>query len=191
MFLREKGCVLPIEVWHYDELDSKDIALLSKIDKVAVMNMKDYISESLDRDGGKLFSMKAAILLYTNFEEILFLDSDNIAATDPTLLFDSPAFKETGAIFWPGFTIFKLDFWKTKADNPIWQLLELECTNEYEQESGQIMIRKTPQVYKALQLTLYFQRQRGIYSELLLGDKDTFRLAWRILKVPYHMVLLI
>ena len=50
------------------------------------------------------------------------------------------------------------------------------------------MIKKTPEVYKALQVALYFQRQRGIYSELLLGDKDTFRLAWRLLKVPYHMV---
>ena len=181
MFLRKKGSELPVEVWHYDELSQHDIDSLLQIENVMVMNMKDYIRESLDRDGGKLFSMKAAILLYSKFEEILFLDSDNIPANDPTILFNSPAFKETGTIFWP-------DFWKTKADNPIWEVLELDCTNEYEQESGQILIKKTPLVYKALQLSLYFQRQRGIYSELLLGDKDTFRLAWRVLKAPYHMV---
>jgi alpha-N-acetylglucosamine transferase len=157
---------------------------LKKEKKVTVKNMADFSKEVWDRDGDKLFAMKGAILLNTEFDEVLFLDSDNLAAVDPTFLFDTPAFKETGAIFWP-------DFWKTKGDNHIWKILDISCPNEYEQESGQILIRKShPGVMKALQLAFYIQKEQGIYKELILGDKDTFRLAWRTYKVPYHMVVL-
>ena len=102
LFLREKGFDLPVEIWHYDELSQNDVSRLSQMVNVNVKNMKEYIKQSLDRDGGKLFSMKAAILLYTSLEEVLFLDSDNIPAQNPLSLFDTPAYKETGTLFWPG-----------------------------------------------------------------------------------------
>ena len=77
------------------------------------------------------FQVQVASILSSKLDEILFLDSDNTAVTDPSFLFDSQAFIETGAIFWK-------DFWKTNPKNPIWDILELECVDEFEQESGQV-----------------------------------------------------
>ena len=66
----------------------------------------------------------------------------------PTYLFDTELFKR---IFWPG-------FWQTKDDNPIWYVLNIPCTTEFEQESGQILIDKTDtKVVKALTLAVYMQ----------------------------------
>lgn len=38
-----------------------------------------------------------------SFAEVLYLDSDNIALTDPTFLFEHPVYQERGAVFWPDF----------------------------------------------------------------------------------------
>ena len=101
---------------------------------------------------------------------------------DPTFLFDTAPFKETGAIFWK-------DFWKTKPENPIWKILDIPCDNEHEQESGQIVVDKTrPDTWKALNLALYMQVESRLYFKMLAGDKDTFKFSWRALGVPYHMV---
>jgi hypothetical protein len=55
------------------------------------------------------------------------LDSDNIPTRDPTYLFETTEYKEKGAIFWP-------DFWKTAGENKIFQILEIECQDTWEQE---------------------------------------------------------
>ena len=101
---------------------------------------------------------------------------------DPTFLFYTKPFIETGAIFWK-------DFWLTRPDNPIWRILGIECDQEYEQESGQLVIDKGKHAtWQALNLAFYLQTQREFYFKLLMGDKDTFKYAWRALRVPYHMV---
>lgn len=49
------------------------------------------------------FQIKAAAIINSSFKEVLYLDSDNLSATDPTFLFDTPEYKSTGALFWPDF----------------------------------------------------------------------------------------
>jgi hypothetical protein len=146
--------------------------------------MKDFSNVELKADNDHLYAMKGAILLHTSLEQVLFLDCDNVPVSDPGVLFEHPAYLQTGALFWP-------DFWKTEPTNPIFDIFELNCTAEFEQESGQLLIDKSRKgVVRALQLAFYFQRTQGIYARLLLGDKDTFRFAFRIINIPYHMVKL-
>lgn len=38
-----------------------------------------------------------------------------------------------------------------------------------------------------LQLAWYMQKHYELYFQLLNGDKDTFKYAWKALGVPYHM----
>ena len=65
----------------------------------------------------------------------------------------------------------------------------MEFRDEFEQESGQLVIDKSrPQVWKALNLAFYLQRQKDVYFKLLNGDKDTFNYAWKALNVSFHMV---
>jgi hypothetical protein len=49
------------------------------------------------------FQIKAAAVINSSFKEILYLDSDNLPATDPSFLFETEEYKSTGALFWPDF----------------------------------------------------------------------------------------
>lgn len=110
----------------------------------------------------------------------MFLDSDNIPTRDPSFLFDTVEYKEKGAIFWP-------DFWKTATENKIFKILEIECQDVWEQESGQIVIDKRRH-WIPLQLAWYMQYYHELYFKLLNGDKDTFQYAWRALNAPFYRI---
>lgn len=110
----------------------------------------------------------------------MYLDSDNIPTRDPTFLFSTKEFKQTGAIFWP-------DFWKTAAENKIFRILEIECQDTWEQESGQIVVDKKRH-WLPLQLSWFMQFYHELYFNLLNGDKDTFQYAWQALDAPFHRI---
>eukprot|EP01126_Amoeba_proteus_P052150 TRINITY_DN6274_c0_g1_i3.p1 TRINITY_DN6274_c0_g1~~TRINITY_DN6274_c0_g1_i3.p1 ORF type:complete len:415 (+),score=55.22 TRINITY_DN6274_c0_g1_i3:80-1324(+) len=182
-FLRYHNSSLPIEIWHKGEFSELERKQLTQFPNVVVKDLDQYNPGlfSFTKSGEKLYSVKGGAVVYSSFSEILFLDSDNLPLKNPEFLFDHPAYLETGAIFWP-------DYWKTRKDNPIWDILEIPCTTEFEQESGQMVVRKSdPAIWKALNLATYFQNEK-IFGTLSLGDKDTYRWAWRTLKIPYHMV---
>jgi hypothetical protein len=42
-------------------------------------------------------------VLLSSFEEVLFLDSDNMPIVDPKWAFDLPMYQKTGAVFWPDY----------------------------------------------------------------------------------------
>jgi alpha 1,2-mannosyltransferase len=153
------------------------------IDGVTVRNTGHYNLKTLHIPAkSRLYAMKGAALLFSSFDEILFLDCDNIPARDPSFLFETEAFIETGALFWK-------DFWMTKPNNPIYPILDLKCVKEQEFESGQMVIKKSfPGVFKALSLAFYMQRNSELYFKFFHGDKDSFRFAWRYFDVPYHQV---
>ncbi|ORE11301.1 hypothetical protein BCV72DRAFT_192534, partial [Rhizopus microsporus var. microsporus] len=177
-------CDLDIEVWHLsDEQPSvtvqNELAALGAVAKdLSDPNLPRPIQSR--RNADKQFQIKAAAVINSSFKEILYLDSDNIPARDPTFLFDTPEYKKTGALFWP-------DFWKTHGDNKIFEILHISCRDEWEQESGQMVIDKVKS-WLPLQLAWYMQDQHEIYFQFLNGDKDTFKYAWQALNAPYHMI---
>jgi hypothetical protein len=169
---------------HNNELLKTQIEQILALIDVSVKNLQDFGMELTTPKDSRLYAMKGAALMLSEFDEILFLDADNIPARDPSFLFESDPFKETGALFWK-------DYWTTRCDNPILQILDLGCLHENEQESGQLVIKKSsPGIFKALSLAFYMQRKTSHFGNFILGDKDTFRLSWRYLNVPYHMVFI-
>ncbi|WP_316742132.1 hypothetical protein [Pedobacter antarcticus] len=173
--LRVNGCALPIELWYQGgELNGEVINKLKELD-VVCKNVNDYTSSII-----KGYAIKPFAILNSSFKEVLFLDADNTCISDPTTLFEQPEFKENGAVFWP-------DFWKTDPNNPIWKIIEANDYDEYEQESGQLLIHKE-YCWAALNLCMYFNLHSDTYYQFLLGDKDTFKFAWKALKKPYAMI---
>ncbi|KAI8968158.1 mannosyltransferase putative-domain-containing protein [Mycotypha africana] len=177
-------CKLSIEIWHlHDEQPSADVRL--SFEELGA-TFKDLSNPKLvkpiikRRDADKQFQIKAAAIINSAFKEVLYLDSDNIPLKDPTFLFDLPEYKETGALFWP-------DYWKTHGENKIFDIMDIDCDNEWEQESGQMVIDKEKS-WVPLQLAWYMQKHYEIYFQFLNGDKDTFKYAWKALHSPYHMV---
>lgn len=173
--LRKLGCTLPIEVWYNgNELNGETIAALEGLG-AKCKNCRDYSKSDLAG-----YALKPFSILYSEFKEVLYLDADNNCLRDPSYLFDSEEYKQYGAVFWP-------DFWTTDKVNPIWEVIGSNDYDSIEQESGQILVDKE-QCWKELNLCMYFNFNREDYYKLLLGDKDTYKFAWKALHTEYYMV---
>lgn len=172
--LRYQGCKLPIEIWYKgNEISQEMAAELARFD-VDCKNIEHFVKEA------KGFVLKPLAILYSKFEEVLFLDADNVATTNPSYLFDDENYKKAGTIFWP-------DYWKTPQENPIWDILEVPFRDCKEQESGQILINKSL-CWQELNFCVYLNLHHNIFYQLLYGDKDTFKFAWLALKRDYYMI---
>ncbi|SDH45191.1 alpha 1,2-mannosyltransferase [Pedobacter terrae] len=173
--LRNLGCQLPIEVWYYqDELTFDMRSSLSKFN-VTCRDMEGFVE---GRPHG--FLMKSLAILYSDFEEVLFLDADNNCVKDPTYLFQVPQYLEHGCIFWP-------DYWMHSPNNQIWEIFNLPPQNCPEQESGQLLINKK-KCWQALQLAVYLNINSEYIYRFMYGDKDSYRIAWMYLEVPYFFI---
>jgi alpha 1,2-mannosyltransferase len=125
------------------------------------------------------FQLKSAALINSKFAEPLLLDSDNIPILDPATLYDSRTYQEYRTVFWP-------DIARSWPQNPAWAITNTPCRmDEYEQESGQMLVDKRRYWYH-LQLASWLNNEQGkYYNEFLLGDKDMFRFAWHALRTAY------
>lgn len=182
--IRKLGSTLRIQVWHVgdEEMTSTHRKILEPYN-VETRDFKDFVGPEMLKPiqanvGMRLFQLKPLALLHSDLEDILLLDSDNCPVKDPSFLFETKAFKDTGSIFWP-------DYWQTSLENPIWEVVGRTPESEWEQESGQLVIHKET-AWKAVNLAVYFNSD--FYMKLLNGDKDTFRFSWVAAEVPYHMV---
>lgn len=182
--LRNSGCKLRIQVWHVgdQEMTAAHRKILAPYD-VETRNFEDFVGADMlvpirANVGMRLFQLKPLALLHSDLENIMLLDSDNVPIRDPTYLFDTVEFKETGTIFWP-------DYWQTSPENPIWSVIGVEPSSDWEQESGQLVLRKQA-AWKAINLAVHMNSE--FYMKMLNGDKDTFRFSWIATGVPYVMV---
>lgn len=178
--LRHLGCTLPIEFWHLgkDEMDDSMRALLEPFQVRAVDAFEVRKKIPVRRLGG--WELKPYAILHSQFEEILFLDADNVPVVDPTFLFDDPQFKKTGAIFWP-------DYGRFEKTEVIWTSCGIPRPAGPEFESGQMVVNKAV-CWRALRLALWFNEQSDFYYQYLYGDKETFHLAFEKLQQPYTLV---
>lgn len=173
------GCHLPIEVWHLgeEEIGPIESGLLAELDVETVDALevrKQFPARVL---GG--WELKAYALVQCRFQEVLLLDADNVPVRDPSFLFDSPQYADNGALFWP-------DVVQIGADNPVWELCELPYRSEPAWESGQVVIDKA-RCWHPLNVALCMNEYSDVFYRHLLGDKDTYHLAWRMLEQPIAM----
>jgi hypothetical protein len=152
---------------------------LESLVKVEIYNIADYSTVNLST---KLKSLKASSILFSKLNEIIFLDADSLVIADPTIFFNSTGYLETGTLFWKGFS-------KLQYDNPIYQVMGLNCVDEIEQDARQLVVNKSVfGISKALALSIFIQENAKVYHKLLQNLDDSFRIAWRALRIPYHMI---
>jgi ADP-heptose:LPS heptosyltransferase len=180
--LRRLGCRLPIEFWHLgdSEMDRERRSLLADLDVKCVDAHKVREEKPCRTLGG--WELKPYAILHSAFREVLFLDADNVPVRNPEFLFEDPAFRKTGALFWPDFELAN----QAKAA-PIWKSCGLRAPREPEFETGQMLFDKQ-RCSRALRLALWFNEHSDFYYRHLHGDKETFHLAFRKLKQPYSLV---
>ncbi|MCP4262047.1 MAG: FkbM family methyltransferase [Planctomycetes bacterium] len=184
--LRHLGCTLPIELWYLGEheMNRQMIELITPFGvtcRNAYQVAKQHPVRRLDG-----WELKPYALIHSTFEEVLYLDSDNVPVQNPEFLFQSPQYLETGAIFWP-------DRYRGNGQGEpwlkqeAWDICQIPFLDEPEIEAGQLVIHKH-RCWLALQLTMHLNEHSDFYYEYFYGDKDTFHLAWRKLGLDFSLI---
>lgn len=178
--LRETlGCRLPIELWHMgpEELGPIEESLFADLDVRTVDAFEVRKEHPVRTLGG--WELKSYALVNSGFREVILLDADNLPVVDPSFLFDSPQFAETGALFWP-------DVEHLSADNEIWSILGLSYRRGAAAESGQLVVDKA-RCWRELQIALHLNEHSDFYFDYIHGDKETYLLAWFLTGHPFSM----
>lgn len=177
--LRMLGCTLPIEVWHLGAAEMRDDmrALLEPYGVTCIDAHEVRKQHPVRHLAG--WELKAYAMLHSSFAEVLSIDADNVPVRDPSYLFDDPHYRAQGAVFWP-------DFNRLGPERPIWGVLGIPYRDEPEVESGQMLVDKK-RCWAALQLAMHLNEHSDFYYRYVLGDKETFHLAWRKLGLEYAM----
>lgn len=174
--LRAKGSRLPIELWfRQDELRCDNPVLQALVDEFGPVSLRLIHDERIEG-----FYVKAHALYYSHFDRVLLLDADNFALQDPAPLFSAEPFKRFGAVFWPDFWHPGNTIFNVHAQSLLWELLNLDYVDMFEQESGQVLVDRHAS-RPMLEMVMFFATHKpNLLKKLQLvwGDKDLFRLAW-------------
>jgi len=193
-FLRE-FTQLPIELFFAGAEEMPSAVRTALSEEFAPISLRDIttidfaaICPSLSIKHFCGWQIKPYALLCSSFEEVFYIDADNIPLQPPQELFSTPEFLSAGALFWP-------DLKTTKSTGETlfrtFGVIQARLKGDVEFESGQILVDKR-RCWKAL-LTVCLANSdredfRGFCYRHTLGDKDTFRLAFEFTQTPYHKV---
>ncbi|PWY87228.1 nucleotide-diphospho-sugar transferase [Aspergillus sclerotioniger CBS 115572] len=187
--LRQSGSTLPMEVFlaNWEEYDGYvcQIVLPSLNAQCVVLSeILDTIPNS--KSAIEKYQYKVFAMMFSSFEEILFLDADAFALQDPEVLFTSDPFLSKGLITWP-------DFWQTQQ-RPQQQQLPNPATIRQSTESGEVLLSKRTHA-RTLLLAAYYNFYGPTHYYPLLsqgaageGDKETFIAAAIALNEPFYQV---
>ena len=190
--LRRRGTKLPMEVFLADEneyesyicdhvfpeLNAKCV-VLSDILKAAPHSIE------IDHYQYKVFAM-----IFSSFEEVLFLDSDAFPVYDADYLFTKEPFVNNGLVTWP-------DYWASSA-SPIYYKIAGQpvpsLTLRQSTESGELLLNKKTHS-KSLLLATYYNYYGPSHYYVLFsqgaageGDKETFIAAAYALNETFYQV---
>lgn len=182
--VRHFGCELPIQLWYLG--DGECDPYLKRLLKPLGVQCVDARKMEQEHPCRILcgWELKPYATLYSPFAQVLFLDADNGPVRDVTYLFDTPQFREHGAIFWPDY-----DVWRLKPD--IWEIFGIDWMRPHAHterafESGQYLIDKTRR-WRELRMALWYAEHSDFTFKHVYGDKECFHLAWRFLGTEYAM----
>ena len=177
--LRGLNSRIPVQLWHLGprEIDDTMRSLVKKFNVECVDALR--LREEFPCRILNGWELKPYSIVYSPFKEVLLLDADNLPLIDPELLFECKEYQTTGAVFWP-------DYGRLTRWSEIWRICGVRFRDEPEFETGQILVHKE-KCWRALLLTLWYNAFSDFYYQYVLGDKETFHMAFRKLKQPYEM----
>lgn len=198
--LRRLGCELPIEWWYLSpaEMDPAMIEIAQSLGNVQCVCAETQIHPRPRQLGG--WEAKVHAIAHSRFQEVLFLDADQIPTRDPSYLFDEREYAATGAVFWPDLAdahdITPQAFRTAGLPVPS----QSSNANRHRPdgyrpfETGQILVDKARHA-QALAVCAHlndhseywFPHDAPRSTWLIYGDKSTFLLAWAATRAPFAM----
>lgn len=177
--LRRLGCSLPIQFWHLGkgEADERMVAWLKplNVECVDALTIREQHPARILNG----WELKPYAILHSPFKDVLLLDADNVPVVNPEFLFETRAYRETGAIFWP-------DEARLIKSKKIWEICGAPFRDEPEFDSGQIVVDKE-KCWRALSLSWWYNEHSDFYYQHTYGDKETFHVAFAKLNTAYAM----
>lgn len=163
------GVRLPIEVFYRPgELQDWQLAAL----RTLPLDMSLRVLQA--NVGG--FQVKPFAILESSFEEVLWIDADNVPLRDPACLFEDPEYIEKGSLFWRDVSgADRAKFWHPESF--VWTVFNVPHNDSEEFDTGQLLINKK-RCWVELALTTHVNGLADFYYRFVHGDKDTFRLCW-------------
>ncbi|KKK14186.1 hypothetical protein ARAM_003570 [Aspergillus rambellii] len=190
--LRRTSSELPVEVFLASDEEYEpficDVVLPSLNARCVVLSrILDAVPKIMEIEK---YQFKLFAMLFSSFEEILFLDADSFPLLPPDSLFTNEPFKSRKMVTWP-------DFWASTVSSYYYEIASQpkpENTLRQSTESGEVLIsKKTHQ--KTLLLSTYYNLWGPSYYYPLLsqgaageGDKETFVAAALAVDEPYYQV---
>jgi hypothetical protein len=125
--------------------------------------------------------IKPAALMASTLKEVLFLDADCLPLRNPELLLDSAEYRARRALFWPDWRVHRL-----VEGARVWELVGLPYRGDAELETGIFLVDKES-CWRELGIVQWMNAHSSFWYRHVLGDKDTFYIAWRKLGRSYHL----
>ena len=188
--LRRTGSTLPVEVFLASSSEYEGHVCRNILPSLNARCL--IISDILDAVPGSVtithYQLKPFAMLFSSFEEILFLDADSFPIHDPEELFTSEPFISHGMVLWP-------DFWISTA-SPLYYNISGQAippvSKRQSSETGEIVVSKKSH-HQSLLLASYYNyygpshyyvlQSQGAPGE---GDKETFAAAADALNETYY-----
>ncbi|KAJ5715141.1 uncharacterized protein N7483_012322 [Penicillium malachiteum] len=188
--LRRTGSTLPMEVFlanesEYEEYICDTVLPSLNASCVVLSHIMDVSLTKIETYQLKIFAM-----IFSSFEEILFLDADAFPLERPELLFESKPFLGTYMVTWP-------DFWASSTSPLFYEIADtytLPKNFQQSTESGEILISKKTHSRTLLLATYYNYWGPTHFYPLLSqgaagqGDKETFIAAAIVMTDSYYQV---
>jgi hypothetical protein len=179
--LRRMGCELPVQLWYMGDMEMDPY--LERLLEPLGVECIDARTVALKHPCRILcgWELKPFAALHCPFEEVLFLDADNVPVNKPVdLLFSSPGYLQLGSMFWPDYSHWILD----KGVFDVFGITPYRREQAF--ESGQFMIHKG-RCWSELRLATWYAEYSDFTFGHVYGDKEVFHLAWRKLGTEYAM----
>jgi alpha 1,2-mannosyltransferase len=176
--LRRSGSELPVEIF-LDSWETYDQRICEEI--LPSLNAKCYILSEIwattpSLEKLKSYQYKVFAILFSSFQDVIFLDADAFPVHNPDGLLQSEPFDSTGLVTWP-------DFWFLSSSVYFYDIANIRVPNlstRASTESGIIIISKEKHARTLLLAAYYNYYGPKIYYPLLSqgaagqGDKETF-----------------
>ncbi|EEP78443.1 predicted protein [Uncinocarpus reesii 1704] len=184
--LRQTGSDLPVEIFIADPSEHDEYICNSLFPSLNArcITLSEILDHSPLAAGLKKYQFKIFSLLFSSFEEVMFLDADAFPMHDPGRLFAAEPFSSHGLVTWP-------DFWQVTYHKSFFE-------NHVAAHSPKVSRTPLPSLKshaKMLLLSAYYNFYGPSHYYPLLsqghpgeGDKETFLAPARILNLPFYAV---
>jgi alpha 1,2-mannosyltransferase len=193
--LRRTGSTLPVEVFlaSKEEFDPQICGVVLPSLNARCIVLQDIFDLSSVSDTNvkiEKYQYKVMSIIFSSFEDVLFLDSDCFPIFDPDQLFDTDPFLATGMVLWP-------DFWFPSESPFFFEATEISAPPIYTRastESGEILYSKSKHDLSMILATYYNYYGPEFYYPMQSqgapgeGDKETFLWSAVALSEPFYTV---